>query len=69
MLQRNLLYTAITRAKDIVCMFGMKKAFNMAVRNTDYKLRNSKLRRMILKLINVVSSKNEEDIKELREYY
>ena len=24
---------------------------------------------MILKLINVVSSKNEEDIKELREYY
>lgn len=69
MLQRNLLYTAITRAKDIVCMFGMKKAFNMAVRNTDYKLRNSKLKRMILKLINIVDSKSEEDIKELREYY
>ena len=48
MLQRNLLYTAITRGKENVYFLGDKEAFNMAVRNTDYKLRNSKLRYRIL---------------------
>lgn len=44
MLQRNLLYTAETRAKNIVVLIGDSKAVNMAIRNTDYKERNSKLR-------------------------
>lgn len=47
MLQRNLLYTAETRAKNIVVLIGDSKAVNMAVRNTDYKERNSKLRMRI----------------------
>jgi exodeoxyribonuclease V alpha subunit len=33
MLQRNLLYTAITRAKELVVIVGTKKAFGLAVRN------------------------------------
>lgn len=33
LLQRNLLYTAITRAKQIVVLVGSKKAISMAVRN------------------------------------
>jgi exodeoxyribonuclease V alpha subunit len=33
MLQRNLLYTAITRAKELVVLVGSKKAIAMAVRN------------------------------------
>ena len=33
MLQRNLLYTAITRARDLVVIVGTKKALGIAVRN------------------------------------
>ncbi len=33
MLQRNLLYTAITRARDLVVLVGTKKALGIAVRN------------------------------------
>ena len=33
MLQRNLLYTAITRAKKIVVLVGTKRALSIAVRN------------------------------------
>ncbi len=33
MLQRNLLYTAITRAKEVVVLVGERKAIGMAVRN------------------------------------
>ena len=33
MLQRNLLYTAITRAKSLVVMIGTKKAVAIAVKN------------------------------------
>jgi exodeoxyribonuclease V alpha subunit len=33
MLQRNLLYTAITRAKQMVVLVGTRRAINMAVRN------------------------------------
>lgn len=33
MLQRNLLYTAITRAKEVVVLVGMRQAVAMAVRN------------------------------------
>jgi exodeoxyribonuclease V alpha subunit len=39
LLQRNLLYTAITRGKKLVVLVGSKKALNLAVRNNDTKLR------------------------------
>jgi exodeoxyribonuclease V alpha subunit len=33
MLQRNLIYTAITRGKKLVIVVGQKKAFALAVHN------------------------------------
>jgi exodeoxyribonuclease V alpha subunit len=33
-LQRNLVYTGVTRAKQLVVLIGQKKAFAMAVQNT-----------------------------------
>jgi exodeoxyribonuclease V alpha subunit len=43
MLQRNLLYTAITRAKELVVLVGSKKAIGMAVSNDEVRRRNSGL--------------------------
>lgn len=43
MLQRNLLYTAITRAKELVVIVGTKKALGIAVRNDRQQLRYSHL--------------------------
>lgn len=43
MLQRNLLYTCITRAKKIMILVGTKKAIGMAVRNNKIIKRNTKL--------------------------
>jgi exodeoxyribonuclease V alpha subunit len=44
MLQRNLLYTAITRGKKLVVLVGQKKAVAIAVRNASQRQRWSKLR-------------------------
>ncbi len=35
MLQRNLLYTAVTRGKRLVVLVGSRKALALAVRNAD----------------------------------
>lgn len=43
MLQRNLLYTAITRAKKIVVLVGTKRALGIAVRNASIAERNTNL--------------------------
>jgi exodeoxyribonuclease V alpha subunit len=43
MLQRNLLYTAVTRAKRLLVVVGMKKALAMAVRNNATIRRASRL--------------------------
>ncbi|MEN8097518.1 MAG: ATP-dependent RecD-like DNA helicase [Chloroflexota bacterium] len=43
MLQRNLLYTAITRARELVVLVGTKKALAMAVRNDKPAIRYSGL--------------------------
>ena len=40
MLQRNLLYTGITRAKELVVLVGAKKALGMAIRNNRVVERN-----------------------------
>lgn len=43
MLQRNLLYTGVTRGKKLVVLVGQKKAVAMAVRNASGRRRWSKL--------------------------
>lgn len=43
MLQRNLLYTAITRAKELVVIVGTKEALGIAIRNNKIVERNSHL--------------------------
>jgi exodeoxyribonuclease V alpha subunit len=47
MLQRNLIYTAITRGKKKVFLVGEPAAYAMAVRNADSKLRTTHLREKI----------------------
>ena len=44
MLQRNLLYTGLTRGKRLVVIVGQKKAVAIAVRNVSGRKRWSKLR-------------------------
>ncbi|MDI3258000.1 MAG: ATP-dependent RecD-like DNA helicase [Kyrpidia sp.] len=43
LLYRNLLYTGITRAKELCGLIGMPKALGLAVRNTRPVLRNTRL--------------------------
>jgi exodeoxyribonuclease V alpha subunit len=43
MLQRNLLYTALTRGKRLVVLVGTKKALGIAVRNNRIKERHMRL--------------------------
>lgn len=43
MLQRNLLYTGITRGRKLVCLVGLKKAVQMAINNVSVSPRNSAL--------------------------
>ena len=43
MLQRNLLYTAVTRGKRLVVLVGSRKALGIAVRNADVAARASGL--------------------------
>ena len=47
MLQRNLVYTGVTRAKKLLVIVGTKKALSMAVRNTSIDKRNTLLARRI----------------------
>jgi len=48
MLQRNLLYTTITRGKKKVFIVGEPAAYGMAVRNAESKERSTHLREKIL---------------------
>jgi exodeoxyribonuclease V alpha subunit len=43
MLSRNLLYTAVTRAKKTVVLLGDKNAVYRAVKNNDSRMRNTML--------------------------
>lgn len=49
MLQRNLLYTGITRGKRLVVLVGQKKAVAIAVRNASERRRWSKLREWLVR--------------------
>lgn len=44
MLQRNLLYTAITRARELVVLVGTRKALAMAIRNDQIQRRFTRLK-------------------------
>src|SRR5690606_30519394 len=48
MLQRNLLYTAVTRARRLVVLVGQPKAIAMAVRNNKVTARYTGLRERLL---------------------
>jgi len=43
MLRRNLLYTAMTRARKLLVLIGGRKAVEMAVRNARLEVRESHL--------------------------
>ena len=43
MLERDLIYTAVTRGKAKVCLIGNKDAFNRAVRDRRYRYTGFKL--------------------------
>jgi exodeoxyribonuclease V alpha subunit len=47
MLQRNLLYTAVTRGKRLVILVGTKKALGMTVHRQDTKKRNTTLQKRL----------------------
>jgi exodeoxyribonuclease V alpha subunit len=51
MLQRNLLYTAVTRARKMVLLIGTKKAVAIAVANNKIEERHSLLRQRLQKLV------------------
>ena len=44
MLQRNMIYTGITRAKKLLVLIGTQKALNYAIRNVTVTNRNTKLK-------------------------
>ena len=48
MLQRNLIYTGITRAKRLLVMVGTKKALSYAVGNVTVTKRNTMLRERLV---------------------
>jgi exodeoxyribonuclease V alpha subunit len=49
MLQRNLIYTGITRAKKVLVLVGTKKALHYAIRNVTVQKRNTMLKERICK--------------------
>ena len=50
MLQRSLLYTAVTRGKKLVVLVGMRKALGIAVRNAEVAQRCTRLRDRLAKV-------------------
>jgi len=51
LLRRNLLYTAITRAKKLVVLVGSAKALAIAVRNAHIEERNTTLKKRLISVI------------------
>lgn len=48
-LYRNLLYTAVTRGKKLVCLVGTKQAIAICINNTDVNLRFTGLKESLIK--------------------
>jgi len=53
MLQRNLLYTGITRAEKLVVLVGTKKAVAIAVKNNKIESRYTSLSERLVREMNV----------------
>ncbi len=52
LLQRNLIYTAITRGRKLVCLVGSSKAVTIAIHNNEMRLRRTGLaQRLVEKLV------------------
>jgi exodeoxyribonuclease V alpha subunit len=51
MLQRNLLYTAITRGKKLVVIIGTKKAMAIAIKNDKPRMRYTRLKERLVNLL------------------
>lgn len=49
MLYRNLLYTGLTRAKELAVFVGQRRAFNAAIDNVDPRIRQTSLKELIIK--------------------
>lgn len=52
MLAKNLIYTAITRAKQKLVIVGDYNAFLYGINNTNYKIRNTTLKEKLIKFVN-----------------
>ena len=50
LLQRNLLYTGITRGKKLVVIVGTKKALAIAIRNNKPQMRHTRLKERLMSL-------------------
>ena len=57
MLRRNILYTAITRAKEKIIIVGSKKALYQAIHNTACDKRNTRLGERIVREYNALLTK------------
>lgn len=57
MLQRNLVYTALTRAKKIAVFVGSKRAIQIAVKNRNTVPRNTRLAERLQKLVEGLDTK------------
>ena len=51
LLQRNLLYTAVTRARKLVCIVGSSKAIHLAIRNNEVRERRTTLAQRLKELV------------------
>ncbi|MDE3056595.1 MAG: ATP-dependent RecD-like DNA helicase [Bacteroidota bacterium] len=51
MLQRNLVYTAVTRAREQLILVGEMKALAIAIRNDDVRERNTMLRQRLVEMV------------------
>lgn len=49
LLQRNLLYTALTRGKKLLCLIGSHKAIHIAIRNNEIRYRRTGLKDRLMR--------------------
>jgi len=68
LLQRNLLYTGITRAKELVVLIGTKKALGMAIRNNKIAKRYTSLAKRIRTACNDSSINTEIEVDDRIQY-
>jgi exodeoxyribonuclease V alpha subunit len=62
MLKRNLLYTAVTRGKELVILIGMSKAIYIAVRNSTIQSRYTMLAERLIRLDNYEDPADREEL-------